>query len=684
MAAFEATDRDVVVEFGGASVPVEQGVRMKVKLRQLFLSVKNVRKVRNPHSIPTLAATIKAEGLLYPLCVVEEKRKGAKAAGYGVVAGGRRLAALMLLVEQGHLSLDDEFECLLFDADRGVALSTTENSHEAMHAADQLEAFRRMVEDGRTIPQVAAAFGVSVLTVERRLALAALSPFFLDLFRNDRIGLDQLQALALTRDHGQQKSVWDALPSYDRSAHRIRKLLTEAEVSSNSPLAVFVGLQAYQEAGGTVRADLFDENSTVYLQDTTLLTKLAMEGLEKVAEQYRAVGWKWVEARLEFSSFDLGRSHKLHCASTKPSAQEKSAMDQVEAEKKGVDELLRGLRGLQAWDDEREEWGKLTQEQEVEMNSLTALSESLEAQFDAMRDALRIWKPKQRAASGVVVSIDSNGSLSVAEGLLRPEDRKAMADAASRAGVAQESVAGPAPKVRSEYSASLCQNMTAHRSAAVGASLTQNPTIALAVLVYTLVMRERESWLESPLGVQFADKSFDIGRNASEYDSTRAAAVFGEADALLKHLPGEPAALFSHLVATEMSELVKLLARAVGRSYSVQSPEPQRTSRGFDQAQGIEAALALDMADWWHPNIEAFLGHVPKSKMIEAVTESVGADAARPIEKMKKTDAIATAASLLDGRRWLPSTLRPYSALVVSFGDEADADEQDDEGGEQE
>ena len=73
----------------------------------------------------------------------------------------------------------------------------------------------------------------------------------------------------------------------------------------------------------------------------------------------------------------------------------------------------------------------------------------------------------------------------------------------------------------------------------------------------------------------------------------------------------------------------------------------------------------MDMAEWWYPSVENYLGRLPKAKMIEAVTECVDAEAARPIEKMKKGEAIAATASLLDGRRWLPSTLRPYSVNAV-------------------
>ena len=220
--------------------------------------------------------------------------------------------------------------------------------------------------------------------------------------------------------------------------------------------------------------------------------------------------------------------------------------------------------------------------------------------------------------------------------------------------------------------------MTAHRSAAVAASLAKNPKAALAALLHTLIVQDREPWQSSPLDIRFNDKMNEVERKAAEYESTKAAGVIEEADAPLKRLPGDSAALFAHLLAMELPALVGLLARHVARSYSVQSSEPARQHhRGFDLAQGIESTLGVDMADWWYPTTANYLGQVSKAKMIEAVTESIGAEAAQPIGKLKSVDAIAATAALLDGKRWLPSTLRPYPVPVpvVAADDEDDAEQ---------
>lgn len=682
MGAFDATNRDAVVEVDGEAVPVEQGRERDIPLNRLFLSARNVRKVRNPETIPALAAMIEAQGgLLYRLCVVAEKRKGIKGEAFGVVAGGRRLAALQWLAERGRLANDAPVKCLEFAVSRGLAVSLTENAaQEAMHPADQMAAFKKLVDEGKTAGQIAAAFGVSVLTVERRLALANLAPMFIDLFREGKIEQDQLQALALTPDHKQQHSVWESLPSYNRSAYYIRSALTNEEIQASAPMALFVGLDAYRDAGGAVREDLFSDKNNVFLQDAALLHKLAVERLDAQAQALREAGWKWVEVRMRFDSAERSRFSRLHCEPGKPSKDEKAALDDLQVCIAAVHERMGELEALTTYDPETDEEGELTDEQRAEFHALDDQSDKLQDQMEAMRDALRVWKPEQRAASGVVVAIDSDGSLAVTEGLVRPEDRKAIVAAAKNGGEdAAAAVAfdsGAAPKERAEYSAALYQNMTAHRSAAVAASLAQSPKAALAALLHTLIVHEREPWQSSPLEVRFADHTANVNRNAAEFDVSKAAAVLSEADNLLKPLPGDSAALFAHLQAMEVPDLLELLARSVARAYSVQSPDPVRSCfRGFDPAQGIEATLGVDMADWWFPSVEGYLGHVSKAKMMEAVTESAGAEAARPIEKMKKGDAIVATASLLDGRRWLPSTLRPYQAPAVQVDDEEDAEQ---------
>jgi ParB family chromosome partitioning protein len=63
-----------------------------------------------------------------------------------------------------------------------------------MHPADQFEAFRTVIENGSSIADVAARFGVSEDIVEKRLKLGRFSPAILKAYRAEEIGLEQAQA----------------------------------------------------------------------------------------------------------------------------------------------------------------------------------------------------------------------------------------------------------------------------------------------------------------------------------------------------------------------------------------------------------------------------------------------------------------------------------------------------------
>lgn len=106
---------------------------------------RNVRKTPRM-SIPELAASIQRVGLLQNLIVIA----AADGEHYEVVAGDRRLAALKLLAKKHRTSKEWEVPCLLVADGTARTASLTENvQREAMHPADQFEAFVRRARGRR-------------------------------------------------------------------------------------------------------------------------------------------------------------------------------------------------------------------------------------------------------------------------------------------------------------------------------------------------------------------------------------------------------------------------------------------------------------------------------------------------------------------------------------------------------
>ena len=109
--------------------------------------------------------------------------------------------------------------------------------------------------------------------VRQRLRLGAVSPKLMQVYRNGELTLEQLMAFAIAEDHVRQEAVYERL-SYNRDASTIRRLLTETHVAATDRRAIFVGAEAYTEAGGPILRDLFTEDRGGYLEDVALLDLL--------------------------------------------------------------------------------------------------------------------------------------------------------------------------------------------------------------------------------------------------------------------------------------------------------------------------------------------------------------------------------------------------------------------------
>ena len=185
-----------------------------IPLSQLELSPDNVRKTPADASAFTeLKASIAAHGLLENLIARAMEPGTDCVARYAVIVGGRRLAAMQALAAEGALDEDHPVPCRMIGAIVAAEeVSLAENSvRAAMHPADQVEAFRRLADAGSTAAAIAARFGVSERTVEKRLRLGNAAPVLLEAYRADEIDLDTLMAFAVTTDQARQSAVWAAV-----------------------------------------------------------------------------------------------------------------------------------------------------------------------------------------------------------------------------------------------------------------------------------------------------------------------------------------------------------------------------------------------------------------------------------------------------------------------------------------
>src|SRR3954462_15231144 len=269
-----------------------------IPLAKLVPSPANVRKAKT--DITGLAASIMVHGLLQNLQVCPNGES------YEVVAGGRRLAALKLLAKQKKIAADYAVACEVREGPDAVEISLAENEmREAMHPADQFDAFKKLADEGKGPEDIAARFGTTPRIVEQRLKLAVVSPKLMAAYRAEQMSLDCLMAFTVSDDHKAQEKVWAARSKWGVDPGDIRASLTEKHVEANSKLAKFVGIKTYEKAGGAVLRDLFDDENAGWLTDTDLLQRLAMEKLVKAQEALIKDGWKWAEIMpdIDYSGF---------------------------------------------------------------------------------------------------------------------------------------------------------------------------------------------------------------------------------------------------------------------------------------------------------------------------------------------------------------------------------------------
>ncbi|SDP37516.1 ParB family protein [Paracidovorax cattleyae] len=607
---------------------------------------RNVRKTPRM-SIPELAASIQRVGLLQNLIVIA----AADGEHYEVVAGGRRLAALKLLAKRRRLSKEWEVPCLLVADGTARTASLTENvQREAMHPADQFEAFAALVAEGRPIEDIAADFSVTPLVVQRRLKLANVSPRLMADYRADAVNLDQLMALAITDDYAAQEAAFYDAPTWQRQPAMLRERLTEREIDAyRNPLVRFVGLGAYEAAGGGVRRDLFAEADTgVYLSDAALLERLAHEKLAGIASEVKAEGWAWVEAVPTATHADLHAFQRAPREHRTPTKREAQRIEKVQA---GMQEIDEAIEAAMDADDEEA------------LEALHEESEHLRRHRQVLEDGLLCYAPNVLAVAGAVVTIDRNGEAVVHRGLMREAEAKALrtlerlrqgfADGDASNDDSEDTEGAPQVALLSDR---LAQRLSAYRTAALQIEVARHPQVALAALVHGMVqsiLQDGHFRRDLPLGVS-ATAQDRLERVASDLPESPAATALRELQCgWAAKLPEDSAELFAALLAMEQDELVKLLAVCVGATVDVVTLRAAHRHSGAVLAE----AVGLDMAAWWRPTAEGYFRHIPKAAILHAVTEFAPEHVSR-LAKLKKADVASEAERLADGTGWMPTIFR--------------------------
>jgi len=542
-------------------------------LDQLVLDERNMRTTYAEGEIELLAESLQEVGLLQNLGGV--RLHDGKV---GIVAGGRRLAAMQLLAEKGvavgkvPVKLADSFE-------NAQIWSMTENAaRRDVSAADEVVAYRKLAMLGRTHEEIAASFGVSVLYVRRRLKLADLPDDVIDALRKGEISVDVASAFTVSPDEKRTLEVLSTARTRRMNADMVRRELTEHGVEASSRLGAFVGSQAYEARGGTITRDLFSER--VIFDDASLVEALFLEKLQAAAEaQTEEEGWLWAEVSTQsyVSTWDKpqGCCEHIYAEPGKLTEPEQQLYEEIEE---------------RSYDDD------LSEEEEKTLSDL-------EKKMDP------VYSDTQKGCSGVIVFVNGQGQLAASEGWVRKQDEQA----AIAAGVLK----GPNKAEKGDkpiYSGALMDDLKSIELCAVQAKLLSMEDLLLDLLAYDLA-RPSTYYGEQNFNIQRGDPrdvpTKEEGLNRPAELDDRADMTFAE----FRALPDENRR--AHFVAAA----AKLFDR-------------------FSGYQTIKDEIEVSMRDVWTPTAENFFSRITSPALSEVAMEVMGWDATaddfKSFEKYKK------------------------------------------------
>ncbi|HCM8913932.1 TPA: ParB/RepB/Spo0J family partition protein, partial [Salmonella enterica subsp. enterica serovar Paratyphi B] len=612
------------------SAVLAQTEEQHVPLSALVKSPMNVRIVPySAESVRELADSIKGIGLLQNL-VVHALPDGL----YGVAAGGRRLAAMNLLVTESTITPDWPVRVKVVPEDLATAASLTENGqHLEMHPAEQIAGFRALAEEGKTSAQTGDLLGYSPRHVQRMLKLAGLAPVILQALAEDKITTEHCQALALEDNPERQVQVYEAAcrESWNNKpeVRVIRNLITDSQVSTlNNSKYEFVGENAF--SADEVRADLFSEEQGGFVDRLALDTAL-LEKLQVVAECLKeAEGWAWCAGRMEPVS-RYGEDATVYRIQDEPDAV------YTEQEQQCLDEL-------QELYDENQTASDETDAMESEMEAIECAAQ------------LRAWTPEMRAESGVVVSW-RQGDVYVQRGVMLREQSETEDEPATVPTYERQ------PEPVDEISVPLLTRMCSERTLAVQAALMQQPEKSVALLAWTLCLNVFGSGAYNrPAQISLDCKHYSLTKDAPSGESGVAFVTLSQEgkrlEALLPEGWGRDFTTFFTLSATDLTALLSFCTAC--SLNGMQTRGTGGTTRS--PLDSLETSLAFHLRDWWQPTKENFFGSLKKPQIIAALNEAGLTGAARDAEKMKKGDAAERAEDLMRNNRWVPVWMRAPDA----------------------
>lgn len=258
-----------------------------IDFERLCISPLNMRHGKKAPDVSDILPSIRARGVLVPLLV----RPNGTPDTYEVVAGRRRYFSAKAVKEEG--GDVPPLPCAIMEeGDDAAALEASLIENIARLDPDEMsqyETFAQLVRKGRTVPDIAATFGITERQVTQRLALGNLLPRIREAYRAERVDAETVRHLTLA-SKSQQKE-WLALYEGEDSHAPMGSDLKHWLFGGQS-VSTKVALFPLEDYPGEIVSDLFGEER--YFADASLFWQKQNEAVTARKAAFAEAGWSEV------------------------------------------------------------------------------------------------------------------------------------------------------------------------------------------------------------------------------------------------------------------------------------------------------------------------------------------------------------------------------------------------------
>jgi ParB family chromosome partitioning protein len=255
-----------------------------IDFERLSISPLNMRYGKKAPDVSDILPSIRARGVLVPLLV----RPNGTPESYEVVAGRRRYFCAKVVKEEG--GEVPSLPCAIMEeGDDAAALEASLIENIARLDPDEMsqyETFAQLVKKGRTVPDIAATFGITERQVIQRLALGNLLPRIREAYRAEQIDAETVRHLTLA-SKSQQKE-WLALFE-DEECHAPMGSDLKHWLFGGQSVSTTVALFPLEDYPGEIVSDLFGEDR--YFADATLFWQKQNEAVAARKAAFVEAGW---------------------------------------------------------------------------------------------------------------------------------------------------------------------------------------------------------------------------------------------------------------------------------------------------------------------------------------------------------------------------------------------------------